>query len=136
MNRVLSFTESAVLSYGPALATAIIPINIDSRHISRVRNSESVPERFNSDLILAKSSPSRSKDKAGLTARTRRRFQDLLAVRRRRRRRRRREVELEATGSISRGVYLCVASHDEDKAGCTWAPSSRSVVTPGGLNRG
>jgi len=80
MNRVLSFTESAVLSYGPALATAIIPININSRHISRVRNSESVPERFNSDLVLAKSPPSRSKDKAGLTARTRRRLQDLLAV--------------------------------------------------------
>ncbi|KYN26890.1 Superoxide dismutase [Cu-Zn] [Trachymyrmex cornetzi] len=63
MNRVLSFTESAVLSYGPALAIAIIPINIDSRHISRVRSSEGVPERFSSDLVLARSPPSRSEDK-------------------------------------------------------------------------
>lgn len=41
--------------------------------------------------------------------------------------------------SIPRGVYLCVASsasHDEDKAGCTWVPSSRGTVAPGGTDRG
>ncbi|KYM94185.1 hypothetical protein ALC62_15189, partial [Cyphomyrmex costatus] len=63
INRVLSFTESVVLSYGPALAIVIIPINIDSRHISRARSFEGVSERFSSNLVLARNPPSRS-DKA------------------------------------------------------------------------
>lgn len=67
MNSVLSFTEpSAVLSYGPALAIAIIPITIDNRHISRCQ--EGVSEGFSSDLVLARSPPSRSEDKASLMA--------------------------------------------------------------------
>jgi len=68
-------------------------------------------------------------------------FEDCSPRRRRKRRRKEAaaavaEVELEATGSIPRGVYLCVASsasHDEDKAG--WLPGSRNAVALGDFDR-
>jgi len=67
MNSVLSFIET-ILSYGPALAIAIIPITIDSRHISASQESRKRAGEIISDTILARSPPSRSEDKACLMA--------------------------------------------------------------------